>query len=401
MTARSRILLLAFSALGVAASASSTFVHYRLLTDPTYASFCDISASVNCTQAYTSQYGSFLGVPVAPVGLLYFLFVLLMAGVAGRKTSPASETAPAYVFAVSTVALAFVLYLGYASYFVLKTFCILCAITYVSIIAIFITSGGATSLPMTTLPRRASKDFRTLVSNPLPLVLALVFVGGAVAVLAAFPRESGSPAQTQTAEALPPVTDAERAKLAEWWDVQPVVTVPVPADGAKVVVVKFNDFQCGACKLTFDAYKPVFAKYAANKQFRYIVKHFPLEGECNNGATGGNHYASCEAAAGVLMARSKGTAGKLEEWIFGNIGPPALTPEQVKDAIRTVGGVTDFESQYPRVLQEVKADASLGMLLNVDSTPTFFINGKRLPKTLVQPQYLDALIDIELKRATK
>ena len=91
MTARSRILLLAFSALGVAASASSTFVHYRLLTDPTYASFCDISASVNCTQAYTSQYGSFLGVPVAPVGLLYFLFVLLMAGVAGRTTSPASE----------------------------------------------------------------------------------------------------------------------------------------------------------------------------------------------------------------------------------------------------------------------------------------------------------------------
>ena len=401
MTARSRNLLLAFSALGVAASASSTFVHYRLLTDPTYASFCDISASVNCTQAYLSQYGSFLGVPVAPLGLLYFLFVLLMAGVAGRETSPASETAPAYVFAVSTVALAFVLYLGYASYFVLKTFCILCAITYASVIAIFITSGGATSFPMTTLPRRASKDFRTLVSNPLPLVLALVLVGGAVAVLAAFPRESGAPAQAQTAEALPPVTDAERAKLAEWWDVQPVVTVPVPADGAKVVVVKFNDYQCGACKLTFDAYKPVFAKYAANKQFRYIVKHFPLEGECNSGASGGNHYASCEAAAGVLMARSKGTASKLEDWIFGNIGPPALTPEQVKEAIRTVGGVSDFESQYPRVLQEVKADASLGMLLNVDSTPTFFINGKRLPKTLVQPQYLDALIDIELKRATK
>ena len=49
----------------------------------------------------------------------------------------------------------------------------------------------------------------------------------------------------------------------------------------------------------------------------------------------------------------------------------------------------------------MKADAEPGQLLNVDSTPTFFINGKRLPKTLVQPQYLDALIDIELKRATK
>jgi protein-disulfide isomerase len=324
-----------------------------------------------------------------------------MAGVAGRTTSEAKDTAPAYVFAASTVALAFVLYLGYASYVVLKTFCILCAITYVSVIAIFIISGGATSFPMTTLPRRASKDLRTLVSNPLPFALALVFAAGAAVVLAAFPRESGTAPQAPTAEALPPVTDAERANVTKWWEIQPVVTVPVPADGAKVVVVKFNDYQCGACKLTFDAYKPVFAKYAANKQFRYIVKHFPLEGECNAAAPGGNHYASCEAAAGVLMARSKGTSGKLEDWIFGNIGPPALTPDQVKEAIRTVGGVTDFDAQYPRVLQEVKADASLGALLNVDSTPTFFINGKRLPKTQVQPQYLDLLIEIELNRATK
>lgn len=391
---------MAFSALGVAASASSTFVHYRLLTDPAYASFCDISASVNCTQAYLSQYGSFLGVPVAPVGLLYFAFVLLMAGVGGRQASAASETAPAYIFAVSTVALAFVLYLGYASYFILKTVCILCAITYVSVIAIFIISGGATSFPMTTLPRRASKDFRTLLSNPLPLVLALVFVAGAVAVLAAFPRES-APQSPAPEAVLPAVSDADRAKLAEWWEVQPQVTVPVPSDGAKVVVVKFNDYQCGACKLTHDAYKPILAKHTATKQVRYVVKHFPLEGECNPGASGGNHYASCEAAAGVLMARPKGTASKLEDWIFENLGPPVLTPEQVKDAIRTVGGVTDFDAQYPRVLQEVKADASLGALLNVDSTPTFFINGRRLPKTLVQPQYLDALIDIELKRAAK
>ena len=399
MTTRSRTLLLAFSALGVAASASSTFVHYRLLTDPAYASFCDISASVNCTQAYLSQYGSFLGVPVAPVGLLFFAFVLLMSGVAGRKSSAASETAPAYIFAVSTVALAFVLYLGYASYVVLRTFCILCAITYVSVIAIFIVSGGATSFPMTTLPRRASRDFRTLVSNPLPLVLTLVFVGGAVAVLAAFPREAAP--QQQAAAAPATVTDAEKVKLAEWWDVQPQVTVPIPSDGAKVVVVKFNDFQCPACKLTHEAYKPVLEKYIATKQVRYVVKHFPLEGECNPAAATGNHYASCEAAAGVLMARAKGTAGKLEDYIFQNLGPPVLTPEQMKDAIRTVGGVTDFDTQYPRVIQEVKADASLGALLNVDSTPTFFINGRRLPKTLVQPQYLDALIELELKRATK
>ena len=72
----SRTLLLAFAALGIGASTAASYVHYKLLTDPSSASFCDVSAHVNCTHAYSSQYGSFMGVPVAPLGLLYFVFVL-------------------------------------------------------------------------------------------------------------------------------------------------------------------------------------------------------------------------------------------------------------------------------------------------------------------------------------
>ena len=390
MTPLSRKLLLAFSLLGLAASATSTFVHYRLLTDPTYISFCDVNAAVSCTQAYVSRYGSFWGVPVAPAGMLYFAFVLLMAGVAGRASSAASETAPAYIFAVSTLALGFVLYLAWASYFVLKIFCILCAITYVSVLAIFVISGGATAFPMTTLPRRAARDLRTLVSNPFPLVLALMFVAGAVAVITVFPRESQARPPQAKAQ-YPPVSEDERSKIAEWWEMQPQVNVPVPNDGAKVVVVKFNDYQCGACKATHDLYADVFKKYSPS-QLRYVVKHYPLEGECNPHAPG-NHYASCEAAAGVIMAKAKGTSGKLEDWIFANIGPPALTPDQVKNAVRTVGGITDFDAQYPRALQEIKTDAGLGNLLGVNSTPTFFVNGWRLT-TLVQPQYLDFIIEM-------
>ena len=37
--------------------------------------------------------------------------------------------------------------------------------------------------------------------------------------------------------------------------------MPVPADGAKVVIVKFNDYQCPACKLTYETYKQILAKY--------------------------------------------------------------------------------------------------------------------------------------------
>ena len=71
---------------------------------------------------------------------------------------------------------------------------------------------------------------------------------------------------------------------------------------------------------------------------------------------------------------------------------------QVKQAARDVAGVQDFDAQYARALEEVKTDAGLGKLLDVHSTPTFFIAGRRLPQA-VQPQYLDVIIDLELKRA--
>src|SRR5687768_13465399 len=152
MTLRQRNLLMAFAALGLGASIISSYVHYQLLTAPSYNSFCDVNPTVSCTQAYLSQYGSIMGVPVALGGVIFFAIVALLAGVAGRPTSPARENAAGYIFALSTVGLAFALYLAWASYFVLKVFCILCAITYVSVIALFIVSGGAMTFPMMTLP---------------------------------------------------------------------------------------------------------------------------------------------------------------------------------------------------------------------------------------------------------
>ncbi len=170
MTPRTRNLLLGFAAIGLIASSASTYVHYRLLTVPAYSSVCDISSTVSCTETYLSRYGSFWGVPVAIGGVVFFALVLLITALGGRRSSrsspasPASrvpttsENVPAYIFAMSTIALAFVLYLAWASFFQLKAVCLLCVTTYVAVVAVFIISGGATKFPMTTLPRRAMRD---------------------------------------------------------------------------------------------------------------------------------------------------------------------------------------------------------------------------------------------------
>jgi uncharacterized membrane protein/protein-disulfide isomerase len=393
MTLRQR-LLLAFGATGLAASSLSSYVHYRLLTDPSYTSFCDVSSTLNCTQAYVSRYGTFWGVPVALAGVLYFVLILLLAAVDIRGKSPARESATGYIFLLSTIGLAMVMYLAWASYFQLHTVCLFCATTYIAVVAIFILSGGALRIPMATLPARAVGDARSLARSPVALVVILLLLGGVAGAIGWFPRESTAAAQEQT---IPPLTDQQRAALEKWWAVQPKVDIPIPNDGAKVLIVKFSDYMCPACRQTYEWYKPVLGKYLAGGEVRYVVKHYPLEAECNPSAPN-NHYASCEAAAAVIMARSTGTAQKLEQWIFSN--QLTLTPEVVKRAAKDIGGIQDFDAQYQRALQEVKTDASLGAMLKIGHTPTFYINGREITgNTLTPPQYFDYLIELALKDA--
>lgn len=412
MSARNRVLLLSFALLGLAASVTSSYVHYRLLTTPTYTSFCDVSSTVNCTQAYLSTYGSFLGVPVAILGAIFFAVVLLMtvfapkprpapAGRKARAAEPsgvAGENVPAYIFALSTIGLAFALYLAWASFFQLGAVCILCAMTYIAVAGLFVVSAKASAVPMKEIPRRAVADFTVVAKRPASLAIAVVLLAGASMAIVSFPHGTGR-AQATPQHAGPqyqPLTDGQRQQFEQWYDVQPIVPVPIDRGAAKVVIVKFNDFQCPPCRQTYYDYQGILAKYTASGDVKYVLKHFPLETECNTKDLG--HLGACESAAAFLMAEKKGTAARLEQWLFANQGPPRLTPAQVRSAAAEVGGITDFDAQYHEVLKQVRADAELGNQLGAESTPTFFINGHRIRGGL-PPAAFEAAIELELKRA--
>jgi uncharacterized membrane protein/predicted DsbA family dithiol-disulfide isomerase len=394
MTSRTRTLLVAFALLGLAAASASAYVHYRLVTDASYSSACDINATVSCTQAYLSRYGSFWGVPVALGGILYFALVLLLVGLSSSHSEAQRENIAGYVFTLSTIALAFVLYLAWASFFQLKAVCLLCVTTYIAVIGTFIVSGGATKLPMTTLPSRAARDAGALSKSPLALLVTVLFLGGAAALVSIFPREGTAFAETAAvAPQYPPLTDAQRAEFERWWDVQPKVDMPVDRQGAKVVIVKFNDFMCPPCRLTYNEYRGIIAKYTSSGQVKYVLKHFPLDPECN--PSGGQHFASCEAAAGYVMAKPKGTSDKLEAWFFAN--QPTLTADSVKQGVAQIAGITDFDAQYQAALTQVRADIEQGIKAGVNSTPTFLINGRKIGG--ITGQAFEAAIELELKRS--
>ena len=394
------LIALVCALVGLGASATAAYVHYQHIADPGYISFCDVNASVSCTQVYASQYGTFAGVSVAVYGMIWFGFATLLVLATLVGSPVVRESAPAYLFAASTIGLAVVLYLGYASLFILGLVCIVCVVTYASVIGLFLISGGVTSVPMMSVPRRALHDLKSLRQSPMAMALAALFVLGTASALAFFPRQVSSivpPGQTSSdAAAAAAQTDQTRlAEFVRFYEAQPRLTLNVPADGAKVLIVKFNDYLCPACGESFRAYKSVLAKYEASEPgaVRLVTRDFPLESECN---TGGPHPAACEAAVAVRLARAKGNAEALEEYLFAN--QSGMTADKVKQAARDVSQVTDFDARYQATLEQVKVDAAYGRQLGVGSTPTFFINGVKLDGML-PAVYFDQAIAYELGRA--
>jgi len=84
----------------------------------------------------------------------------------------------------------------------------------------------------------------------------------------------------------------------------------------------------------------------------------------------------------------------MEEWFYTH--QPTMTPPSVREAVRQVGQVTDFDAKYAATIELVKADVALGNQLQIRSTPTFFINGVKVEGEWA-PQYFDQAIAYELQ----
>jgi protein-disulfide isomerase/uncharacterized membrane protein len=403
MTSRPTLLLVC-TLLGLAAASAATWVHAELIRHPDLSSVCDVSATVNCTQAYSSPYGKLAGMPVAVLGVLFFSGLLLLQLSARLLRVPDPAHVGAYVFLLSLPGVGFAAYLAIASWFVLHVVCLLCVTIDLATLGVCVMGALMTRFPFASLPGRLARDLKGLLARPAAITLGVGFVAAAIALLTLFPRAAAEPVfasegEAPTFVAPPPAEEAlpQASQLDDYLNTAPRRMIPVEAAGAAVVVVKFNDYQCPPCGNTFQAYKPLKAKWdkEAPGKVKFVTKDFPLEGECNASIPQGPHPIACEAAAAVRMARKTGKAEALEDWLFAN--QPTLTLEGLKQAVRDIGGVADFDAQYPKVLADVKTDTSLGGFLGVRSTPTFFVNGIQMPDNRVP--VMDAAIEHELRKA--
>lgn len=180
----------------------------------------------------------------------------------------------------------------------------------------------------------------------------------------------------------------------------PPVDLPVDSSdprigpaAAPVQMVIFSSLQCPGCR--------VLARNLAGLPDRYgddvsqIFKHFPLSSECNPAIERDLHPKACNLAAATIAAFNQDKFWAFHDALFdGDLNP---SEAQVQQIAREIGlelerFATDRESA--ETVQKLQRDIELGIRLDIDQTPTVFINGKRVSPDALNT--LDLLIDHEL-----
>lgn len=143
---------------------------------------------------------------------------------------------------------------------------------------------------------------------------------------------------------------------------------------APITIVEFADFECPHCAEVHTIMKSVERDYP---QLRLVFKNFPLSQI---------HPWAETAAIGAHCAfeTSPQAFWKMYDLIFDN--QDSITPDNVFDQLSIFAGQIGLNTDSfkacmasPAAKQAVDADHAEGVALNVDSTPTLFINGRSLP----------------------
>jgi len=149
----------------------------------------------------------------------------------------------------------------------------------------------------------------------------------------------------------------------------PIEKSPVrgPKD-APVTIVEFSDFQCPFCAEAKPLLEQVLQAYP--KDVKLVFKQFPL---------GSIHENAVAAAKATVAAGHQGKFWEMHDILFVNNRD--LSYDKLKDYAGRIGlNVPLWEEDFQAldVQQAVSRDVRTGKAADVDGTPTFFVNGRRV-----------------------
>jgi protein-disulfide isomerase/uncharacterized membrane protein len=400
-------------ALALAGAALSTLLllehHGESLGVSVVQTICGEGASSGCETVARSAYSSVAGVPLAAVGLVFYVSIGFLLGL-GTLGSEEVRTAGGQV-AFYSVVLALVIDLGLLGIqaIAIKAFCKLCLGTY-----------AVNGLMLATLwPLRRPRDmalsrFLTGEGRIMAGGWASATIAVAAAILALNTtlsyREArrtagllGSPASGSPEDAVKRA-EAETRRLQEILDdpqkreqylTEKAVkefedATPLNLDlsqapfsgpaNAPIQVVEFSDYLCPYCRGLAAAFKDYLPKSGGRVVIHY--KNYPLDKTCNTQLQNTVHDGACWLALGAICSQQLGPFAAYQD--KANSTPAkAMTRD---DALR-IGGEVGIPStamgtclDSPATKARLTAEIEEARRVGVKATPTVFLNGKMLPR---------------------
>jgi protein-disulfide isomerase len=187
------------------------------------------------------------------------------------------------------------------------------------------------------------------------------------------------------------------------WKRAPAVTIPLSLDGgmsgdhakgdpgAPIKIVEFADFECPGCRRMYFNLIELLQDYPG--KYQLVFRNYPLDHRCNPGIKQEFHKHACAAA---LFSRCAGEQGRFWEaldWLFSLPELEGyLSPAELRQTMLTRGaqgleldpeGLAECMDS-PRQVKKIQDDIAVADKLGLESTPAFWINGKRFPKPTVE-----------------
>lgn len=150
------------------------------------------------------------------------------------------------------------------------------------------------------------------------------------------------------------------------------------AKKGKAILVEYSDLQCPACRSMHELIKNQIEKNPSNaaltNKVTFVYRHFPLT----------QHAYGLNASLAAEAASKQGKFFEMIDLIFSrqdkwetNKNVNAVFEQYAKELKLNVEQFkTDRDSQ--EIKQRVERDQNEGVQVNVQATPTFFLNGKAM-----------------------
>lgn len=155
---------------------------------------------------------------------------------------------------------------------------------------------------------------------------------------------------------------------------------------AKVEIVKYSDYQCPACKYYVPIEEQLKAEYGDD--ITLTTKHFPLN----------MHEYAQLASRAAEAARVQGKYQEMHDMIFA--GQEQWSRGNAESMFIGYANNLDLDIEKFRadlnsadMQRIVMADKRQGMRLNVNSTPTFYINGVKVEQNPRTFEEFKALVE--------